>query len=266
MADIHPTAVIEPGAHIGPGVSIGPFCCVGSEVDLAEDVRLVSHVVLAGRTSIGPRTRIFPFASLGQPPQHLGYRDEPSRLVLGADNIVREYVTISPGTAGGGMETRIGDHCFFMVGAHIAHDCRIGHRVIMANNATLGGHVTVGDHVVIGGLSAVHQFVRIGRHAMIGGMTAVAGDVIPYGMVAGPRGSLNGLNVVGMKRRDIDHDDIHVLRGAYRRIFASQDEAFEGRVAAAAESFAGHPMVAELIEFIRTESHRPLCQPAGDET
>jgi UDP-N-acetylglucosamine acyltransferase len=265
MSDIHSTAVVEPGARIGAGVSIGPFCCVGPEVELGEGVRLAAHVVLAGRTVIGPRTRIFPFASLGQPPQHLGYRDEPSRLVIGADNIVREHVTISPGTAGGGMETRIGDHCFLMVGVHVAHDCRLGDRVIMANNATLGGHVTVGDHVVIGGLSAVHQFVRIGRHAMIGGMTAVAGDVIPYGMVAGPRGGLSGLNVVGMKRRSIAHDDIHVLRSAYRRIFASADGAFEGRVNAAADAFAGHPLVAELVDFIRCQSDRPLCQPAGDE-
>jgi len=261
---IHPTATIEAGARIGAGVSIGPYCCIGGEVELADGVSLGAHIVIAGRTSVGERTRVFPFASLGQPPQHLGYKGEPSRLVIGADNIIREYVTMNTGTVSGHEETRTGSHCFFMVGAHVAHDCRIGERVIMANNATLGGHVRVGDNVVIGGLSAIHQFVRIGRHAMVGGMTAVFADVIPYGMVVGPRGRLSGLNITGMKRRSFPRTDIHALRTAYDAIFNGHDGTFDRRLDLAAGEFSGNALVMELIDFIRGESSRPLCQPRSD--
>ena len=179
MTDIHPTAIVEEGAKLGTGVRIGPYCTIGPDVELGEGVALVSHVVLAGRTRIGPNTRIYPFASIGHPPQDLKYKGEASSLEIGSNNIIREYVTMSPGTEGGGMVTRVANNCLFMVGAHVAHDCQIGHHVIMANNATLAGHVDVGDYAILGGLAAVHQFVRIGRHAMIGGMSGVEHDIIP---------------------------------------------------------------------------------------
>ncbi len=212
MANIHPTAIVDPGASLGDQVTIGPYSCVGPEVTLGNNITLISHVVLAGRTLIGDGTRIFPFASLGHEPQDLKYKGEPSILEIGADNTIREYVTMNPGTEGGGMVTSVGDHCLFMVGAHVAHDCHIGNHVIMANNATIGGHVNIGDYAILGGLSAVQQRVRIGRHAMIGGMSGVEQDVIPYGSVMGDRAHLSGLNIIGLKRHGISRDDIHALR------------------------------------------------------
>ena len=182
---IHPTAVVEPGARLGEGVRIGAFSIVGPEVSLGDGCVLHGPVVVGGRTTIGPRTQIFPFASIGLQPQDLKYKGEPSTLEIGADNVIREHVTMNPGTEGGGMVTRIGDGCLFMVGVHIGHDCQVGNQVIMANNATLAGHVTVQDFAVLGGLSAVHQFARIGRFAMVGGVTGVERDVIPFGSVMG---------------------------------------------------------------------------------
>ena len=202
--------------HIGDKVSVGPYSIVGPEVELDDGVELMSHVVVDGRTSIGANTRIFPFASIGLPPQDLKYNGEPSRLTIGCDNIIREHVTMNPGTEGGGMETNIGNNCLFMIGAHVAHDCQIGDHVILVNNATLAGHVTIQEWAIIGGLAAVHQFVRIGKHAMVGGKTGVAEDVIPYGSVIGNRARLSGLNIIGLKRRDFSRDDIHNLRKAYR--------------------------------------------------
>ncbi len=197
MSSIHATAIVEPGAKLADDVRIGPYCVIGAEVELAEQVELVSHVVIAGRTRIGAGTKIYSFASLGGPPQDLKYKGEPSALIIGAKNVIREQVTMNPGTAGGGMVTRVGNNGLFMVGAHVAHDCKLGNNVIMANNATLGGHVEVGDHAILGGLCAVHQFVRIGPHAMIGGMSGVEHDVIPYGLVKGDRARLSGLNYGG---------------------------------------------------------------------
>ncbi|MCH8000139.1 MAG: acyl-ACP--UDP-N-acetylglucosamine O-acyltransferase, partial [Proteobacteria bacterium] len=187
MAEVHATAIVDPEARLGEGVKIGPYCVVGSHVDLGADVVLHSHVVVEGRTEVGARTQIYPFASIGHRPQDIKYGGEPSELIVGTDNMVREHVTMNPGTEGGGMVTRVGNHCLFMMGAHVAHDCTIGDRVIMANNATLGGHVTIEEGAIIGGLSAIHQFVRIGRHAMVGGMSGVEHDVIPYGMAVGER-------------------------------------------------------------------------------
>ena len=260
MAVIHPSAVVDPGARIGDTARIGPFCVVGPDVDLADGVELISHVVAAGRTRIGADTRIFPFASIGHQPQDLKYRGEPSTLEIGARNQIREYVTIQPGTAGGGMVTRVGNDCLFMASAHVAHDCLLGDHVIMANNATLAGHVVVGDHAFLGGLSAVHQFVRIGKHAMIGGMSGVEADVIPFGMVIGNRAHLNGLNIVGLKRRGFAREDIHTLRNAYRLLFAPEGTLQE-RVADVEEQFAGNAVVMEIIAFIRAESNRQLCTP-----
>lgn len=209
---IHPSAVIEAGAEIGEGVEIGPFCVVGPEVRLADRVVLKSHAVVTGETFIGAETVVFPFASIGEIPQDLKFRGERARLEIGARNRIREYVTMNPGTEGGGGVTVIGDDGLFMAGAHVAHDCRIGDRVILVNNASVAGHCVLEDDVIVGGLSGVHQFVRIGRGAMIGAVTMVTADVIPHGLVQGPRGHLDGLNLVGLKRRGASRADIAALR------------------------------------------------------
>jgi UDP-N-acetylglucosamine acyltransferase len=257
---IHPTAVIEEGATLGKNVSVGPYCTVGAEVKLEDGVTLVSHVVVMGRTTVGANTKIFPFASIGAPPQDLKYKGEPSQLVIGCNNLIREHVTMNPGTEGGGMLTSIGNNCLFMVGAHVAHDCRISDHVILVNNATLAGHVEVGEWAILGGLSAVHQFVRIGRHAMIGGMSGVENDVIPYGSVLGNRARLSGLNVVGLKRRNFDRETIHALRNAYRLLFAPEGTMAE-RIKDVAEVFKTNEPVMEIVNFIRADSNRAICQP-----
>ncbi|MBV8889929.1 MAG: acyl-ACP--UDP-N-acetylglucosamine O-acyltransferase [Alphaproteobacteria bacterium] len=262
MSHIHPTAIIGAGAVLADDVVIGPYCVIGEHVRLGAGVALRAHVVIEGRTTIGEQTRVFPFASIGFEPQDLKYRGEESTLVIGRNNTIREYVTMNPGTAGGGMVTRVGDHCLFMVGAHVAHDCRIGSHVVMANNATLAGHVTVEDHAVLGGLSAVHQFVRIGRHAMIGGMSGVERDVIPYGQVMGDRARLTGLNIVGMQRRGYSREDIQGLRNAYQTLFAA-DGTFTERVNETAERFGGVAPVDDIVAFIRADSSRAICQPKG---
>lgn len=260
MAEIHPTAIVDPAAKLGDGVSIGPFCVVGPDVELGPRVSVVSHASIWGITQIGEGTRIFPFASIGHQPQDLKYKGEKSRLVIGRNNLIREHVTMNPGTEGGGMVTTVGDNCLFMVGAHVAHDCIVGDGVIMANNATLAGHVTVGEFAVLGGLCAVHQFVRIGRHSMIGGMSGVENDIIPYGSVTGNRAHLSGLNIVGLKRRGFSRDDIHSLRNAYRLLFAPEGTLAE-RLAEVAVLFKDNEPVMEIVEFIQAESSRAICQP-----
>ncbi len=262
---IHATAIVAPGASIADNVAIGAYCVVGEQVTLSSGVRLESHVVLGGHTSIGANCHIFPFASLGLQPQDLKYDGEPSKLEIGDNNTIREHVTMNPGTAGGGMMTRVGTGCLFMVGVHIAHDCVIGDHVIMANNATLGGHVAVGDYAILGGLSAVHQFVRIGRHAMVGGMSGVEQDVIPFGSVMGDRANLSGLNIIGLKRREFSRDDIHALRTAYRMIFGDGGTMAE-RLEEAAGQFADNEVVMDIVDFIRADSSRPVCQPKAAET
>ncbi len=260
MSEIHPTALVEGGAKIAGGVEVGPYCLVGPEVELGEGVKLLGHAVVAGRTSVGAGTTIYPFASIGHPPQDLKYRGEPSRLAIGERNTIREHVTMNPGTDGGGMLTTVGDGCLFMVGAHVAHDCRIGDAVVMANNATLAGHVEVGDYAIIGGLSAVHQFVRIGPHAMIGGMSGVENDVIPYGSVMGERAHLSGLNIVGLKRRGFSRDDIHTLRTAYRLLFAQEGTIGE-RLADAEDIYGSNQAVMDIVQFMQADSSRAVCQP-----
>lgn len=259
-AGIHPAAVIDSAAKLGEGVKIGPFCVIGPEAEIGAGTELVSHVCIAGRTRIGENCKVFPFASLGHAPQDLKYRGEASQLIIGARCVIREHVTMNTGTEGGGMLTQVGDDCLFMVGAHVAHDCKIGNRVILVNNATLGGHVEIGDFAIIGGLSAVHQFVRIGAHAMIGGMSGVEHDVIPYGSVMGERASLAGLNLVGLKRRGFERDTIHSLRAAYRQLFAG-----EGTLAARAENvqreFSGIEAVGEILAFVQGAGKRQLCVP-----
>ncbi|MEI7608844.1 MAG: acyl-ACP--UDP-N-acetylglucosamine O-acyltransferase [Rhodospirillaceae bacterium] len=257
---VHPSAVVDPAARLGDGVRIGPFCCVGPEVELGDGVTLVSHVVVDGRTVIGAGTTVYPFAVLGTPPQDLKYKGEPSRLVIGKNNRIREHVTMNPGTEGGGMLTSVGDNGLFMVGSHVAHDCELGNNIILANNATLAGHVVVGDFAILGGLSAVHQFVRIGHHAMIGGMSGVENDVIPFGLVMGDRARLSGLNLVGLERRGFGREAIQVLRAAYRMLFGPEGTLQE-RVDEVERSFSENAAVTEVVAFIRTKSSRAVCQP-----
>ncbi|MDX2027018.1 MAG: acyl-ACP--UDP-N-acetylglucosamine O-acyltransferase [Alphaproteobacteria bacterium] len=260
----HPTAVIDPAAQIGADVEIGPYCTVGPQVKLSNKVRLVSHVAVDGKTSLGEGTVVYPFASLGHRPQDLKFKGEASSLEIGKNNQIREHVTMNPGTEGGGMVTRVGDNCLFMVGAHVAHDCQVGNHVILANNATLAGHVSVGDYAIIGGLSAVHQFVRIGAHAMIGGMSGVENDVIPYGTVKGDRAHLAGLNLVGLERRGFGRDDVQALRSAYRMLFAPEGTMAE-RLEEVARLYKDQEHIGSIVEFIRSRSNRALCQPRQDE-
>jgi UDP-N-acetylglucosamine acyltransferase len=257
---IHPTAIVDAGAEIAAGVEIGPYCIVGGEVSLATGVRLEAHVVVVGRTSIGADTSVYPFASLGTPPQDLKYRGEPSRLTIGRGNTIREHVSMNVGTEGGGMETRVGDGCLFMVGSHVAHDCRIGDGVIIANNVALAGHVTIDDHARLSGLVAIHQHARIGRLGMVGGVCGVEGDVIPYGMALGNRARLAGLNVVGLRRSGASRAEIETLRRVYQLLFEG-DGTFADRLEEAAETFAAEPRAMEIVRFIREGGSRPLCHP-----
>ena len=263
MTEIHPTAIVASGAKLADDVAIGPYSIVGENVELSAGVRLMSHVVIDGHTQVGVGTVIYPFASIGMPPQDMKYGGEPSVLKIGAKNVIREHVTMNPGTEGGGMLTRIGDGCLFMVASHVAHDCQIGDHVIMANNAALGGHVSLGDWAILGGLSAVHQFVRIGRHAIVGGMSGVEHDVIPYGSVMGDRARLAGLNLVGLKRRGFGRDAIHDMRRAFRLLFAQEGTMTE-RLADVSELFNAIEPVMDIVDFIQTDSSRPICQPKGE--
>ncbi|MEG3617496.1 acyl-ACP--UDP-N-acetylglucosamine O-acyltransferase [Magnetovibrio sp. PR-2] len=260
MSDIHSSAIIEDGAQLGNDVSVGPFCIVGKDVTLGDGVTLDSHVVVTGDTAVGEGTRVFPFASIGGQPQDLKFKGEVSRLEVGKNNVIREHVTMNPGTEGGGLLTKVGDNCLFMVGAHVAHDCQVSNNVILVNNATLAGHVEVGEFAIVGGLSAVHQFVRIGKHAMIGGMSGIENDVIPYGTVTGNRAHLSGLNLIGLKRRGFDRETIHALRNAYRLLFA-QEGTLSERQKDVAEMFDGNEPVMDIIEFIGDDSSRSICQP-----
>lgn len=262
-ATVHPSAIVAGDARLGAGVRIGPFCVVGPEVELAEGVVLESHVAVAGVTRIGARTRVWPFASLGHQPQDLKFRGERTVLEIGADCMVREGVTMNPGTEGGGGLTKVGDRGLFMVGVHVGHDCMVGDDVIMANNATLGGHVSVGRFAVLGGICAVHQKVRIGAGAMVGGMTGVEKDVIPYGSVVGDRARLAGLNLVGLKRRGVDRETIHTVRACYRAIFQGEGRLHD-RATQALDAFGDVPAAREIIDFILADSARAFCTPETD--
>jgi UDP-N-acetylglucosamine acyltransferase len=260
MSGVHPSAIVAPEARIGEDVTIGPFCLVGPDVTLGDGVTLRSHVVVEGKTEIGARTVVYAFAALGARPQDLKFAGEDSTLVIGEDNTIREGVTMNPGTADGGLVTRVGSHGLFMVGAHIAHDCVVGDHVILANNASVAGHCTVGDHAILGGLSGVHQFVRIGAHAFIGGLAGVVDDVIPFGMAVGNRANLSGLNVVGLKRRGFTREQVQELRKAYRLLF-SPEGGFSERVADVESMFSDNEAVQQIVAFIKARSDRPICQP-----
>jgi len=256
MAAIDPTARIEPGAVIGNNASIGPYCVIGPHVELGDGCKLLAHVHVAGHTTIGPRTVVYPFASLGTPPQSVKYRGGPTRLVIGAECEIREGVTVNTGTEDDRGITEVGDRCCLMVGSHIGHDCKVGNDVIFANNVVLGGHVTIGDFAVFGGQAAVRQFVRIGEGAMVVGLSGVRADVIPFGLVQGPLADLIGLNVVGMRRRGSSKADIHLLRQAYEAMFFGAGT-FRERLDHVAAQNGADPLVGKVIAFIRAGS-RPL--------
>ena len=266
MTAIDAAARVAPGAAIGKDVSIGPNCMIGPHVVIGDGCRLVANVHVTGHTTIGARTVIYPFASLGTPPQSTRYRGGETRLVIGAGCDLRESVTMNLGTEDGGGVTTVGARGFFMANSHVAHDCTVGDDVVFANCATLGGHCVIGERVVIGGMSAVHQFTRIGSFAMIGGMCGVRGDVIPYGLAAGNYAELEGLNLVGMKRRNIPRERIHTLRRAYRQLFLGPG-LFAERLDQVAREFAADEVVMQIVAFIRAGEHRALCHPgrAGEE-
>jgi UDP-N-acetylglucosamine acyltransferase len=262
-AEIHSTAVVAEGAQLADGVSIGPFCVVGPQVKIGPGTKLTSHVVVEGRTTIGADNAIHAFAALGGPPQHLAYRGEDTALVIGDGNIVREHATMNVGTAAGGGVTRVGSNGYYMIESHVGHDCIVGDNVVLTKQATLGGHCLVGDFVIVGGLAAVHQFCRVGRYAFIGGLAAVVKDVIPYGSVWGNHAHLEGLNLVGLKRRGFDRDTINTLRAAYRLLFADEGT-FQERLEDTCETYSDCPEVMEIIDFIRADASRPLCLPARE--
>jgi UDP-N-acetylglucosamine acyltransferase len=261
---IHPTAQVAPGAEVAAEAEVGPYCVVGAGVKLAAGVTLRSHVVVEGDTEIGEGCEVWPFAVLGSPPQHAGYKQgDLCKLIIGKRNLIREQVTMHGGSAFGRGVTTIGDDSAFYVGAHVGHDCEVGHNVTLTNGATLGGHVRLGDYVIMGGLSAIQQRGCVGRYAFIGGAAGVTTDVIPYGMVWGNHARLEGLNLVGLKRRGFSREQINTLRAAFRAIFLGGG-VLADRVAAAAETYAGSQQVMEIIDFIRADRHQPLA-PVADQ-
>jgi len=257
---IDPTARVADGARIGDGVEIGPYCLVGPQVELKRGVRLIAHVNVSGATTVGEGTVVYPFASLGTPPQSVRYRGGATRLVIGPHCELREHVTMNTGTEDGGGTTSVGEHCFFMVGSHVGHDCQVGNAVTFANNVVLGGHVSVGDHAFFGGQVAVHQHARVGDGVMVAGLSGVAADVIPFGFASGQIAELVGLNAVGLRRRGTTRAEQHRLRRAYRSLFLG-DGLFADRVELVAREFADDPSVARIIAFIRAGGNRPLMQP-----
>ena len=259
-AIVHPSAVIEEGARIGPGCRIGAFALIGADVSLGEGVEVRNHGVVTGVTEVGPETVVHPFAVVGGPPQDLKYRGGKTRLIVGAKNRIREGATLNTGTEDGGGITRVGDNCLFMTGAHVGHDVQVGNNVIMANQAALAGHCVVADDVIIGGLSGIHQWVRIGRGAIIGAVTMVTADVVPHALVQGPRGELDGLNLVGLKRRGVAREDINALRVAFQSM-KDGEGSFQDRVRRLAEEGAESSYVREMVEFVLGASDRGFLTP-----
>jgi UDP-N-acetylglucosamine acyltransferase len=257
---IHPTAIVAEGARLGPDVEIGPWCHVGADVSLGARVRLVSHVVVEGHTRVGDDVVVYPFVTIGLPPQDLKYRGEPTKTEIGARTQIRENCTIHRGTVTGTGVTHVGADCLLMAVVHVAHDCHLGDGVIVANNVVMGGHVSIGANAVIGGATALHQFVRIGRGAMVGGASGVEADVVPFATVMGNRAWLTGLNIVGLKRRGVDKAGLHRLRAAFRALFAgSEGDVFADRVARVRET-AVDPYVLEMLDFIAMPSRRGLIR------
>ena len=256
---IDKTAIIDPKAKISNNVKIGPYSVIGPNVEIGEGTIVQSHVNITGDTKIGLNNKIYPFASIGNDPQDLKFKGEETKLEIGDNNKIREYVTINPGTEGGGGLTKVGNNCLFMVSAHIAHDCLVGDNVILANNVPLGGHAHVDDNAIIGGNSAVQQFTRVGKFAMIGGMCGVVRDVIPYGIAHGNRSVLQGLNLIGLRRKNIPNKEIMTLSDAYKEIF--KNENLTENLSNLSNEFKNNELVAEVIEFIEMDKKRPICTP-----
>jgi UDP-N-acetylglucosamine acyltransferase len=259
-ADIHPTAIVDPAAQLGAGVEIGPFSIIGPKVVLKDRVRVISHVTIAGNTTLGEDCVVYPGAQLGHPPQDFKYQGEDTQLVIGQRNILRENVTMHPGTTFARGRTVVGNDGYFMVGSHVAHDCIVGDRVVFANCAAIGGETVIADHAILGGYAGIHQKSRIGRHAFIGAMAMVTSDVIPYGSVIGNHAHLAGLNVVGLKRRGMPRETLRELRAAYRLLFAREGTC-EERVDDVAHLYSGNAPIAEIIDFIRADAKRSICMP-----
>jgi len=259
---IHKTSIIDKNAKISKTAKIGPYSIIGSNVEIGDEVEIHSHTNIVGNTKIGSGTKIFPFASIGTQPQDLKYKGEKNSLVIGKNNIIREYVTINPGTKAGGTITKIGDNCLFMISSHVAHDCQIGNNVVIANNVPLGGHVTIEDSVIIGGNSAVQQFTRIGRLAMVGGMTGVLKDVIPFGLSFGNRNYLKGINLIGLRRNKYENKIIMELNEAYKKIFSSKN--LHENLSKINGEYKGNDLVAEVINFISKDKKRAICTPLSE--
>ena len=256
---IHQTALIDPKAKIHSSVKVGPYSVIGAKVEIDKNTEVQSHVSIVGNTKIGKSNKIYPFASIGNDPQDLKFQGEETKLEIGNNNKIREYVTINPGTSGGGGITKVGNNCLFMVSAHIAHDCYVGDNVILANNVPLGGHAHVEDNVIIGGNSAVQQFTRVGRSAMIGGMCGVVRDIIPYGIAHGNRSVLQGLNLIGLRRKNIPNKEIMVLSNAYKEIF--KNENLTENLNNLSEDFKKNELVKEVVNFLEKDKKRPICTP-----
>ena len=256
---IHQTALIDPKAKIHSSVKVGPYSIIGAKVEIGKNTEVQSHVSIVGNTKIGKNNKIYPFASIGNDPQDLKFQGEETKLEIGNNNKIREYVTINPGTNGGGGITKVGNNCLFMMSAHIAHDCYVGNNVILANNVPLAGHAHVEDNVIIGGNSAVQQFVRVGRSAMIGGMCGVDRDIIPYGIAHGNRSILQGLNLIGLRRKNIPNQDIIILLDAYKKIF--KNENLTENLNNLSKELRAHEFVNEVVSFIEKDKKRPICTP-----
>ena len=256
---IHKTAIIDNKAKISANVKIGPYSVIGPNVEIGEGTEVQSHVNITGNTKIGLNNKIYPFASVGNDPQDLKFQGEETKLEIGNNNKIREYVTINPGTKGGGGLTKVGNDCLFMVSAHIAHDCFVGNNVILANNVPLGGHAYIDDNAIIGGNSAVQQFTRVGKSAMIGGMCGVVRDIIPYGIAHGNRSVLQGLNLIGLRRQNIQNKEIMTLSDAYKEIFKSEN--LTENLNNLSKDFKNNELVLEVIEFIEKDKKRPICTP-----
>ena len=256
---IHKTAVIDKNVRIDTNVEIGPYCVIGPNVEIGQDTKIQSHVSITGQTKIGKNNKVYPFASIGNDPQDLKYKGEKTELVIGDGNTIREYTTINTGTVGGGGLTKIGDNSLLMIGVHIAHDCIIGDNVVIANSAAIAGHAEIGDQVIIGGNCGVQQFTRIGKMAMIGGMTGVSRDVIPYGVSLGNRNYLDGINIIGLRRKNISNKDIICLSDAYKEIFKT--ESLNENLSKLNGNFKDNIFVQEIIDFINKDKKRPICTP-----
>ena len=256
---IHKTAIVDPKAKISANVNIGPYSIIGPNVEIGEHTVINSHVSIAGHTKIGKKNKIYPFSSIGNNPQDLKYNGEKSYLEIGDSNTIREYVSINPGTDGGGGLTKIGNNCLFMVSSHVAHDCVIGDNVVAVNNVAIGGHVQIEDNAIIGGNSAIHQYIRIGKFAMIGGICAVIRDVIPYGLVHGNRSVLQGINLIGIRRKNIPNQEIALLSKAYKEIFKSEN--LSENLKNLSEKFKENDLVIEILKFIQNDKKRPICTP-----